>query len=47
MNDYVEYDDRGYIYPAGRASTGVAILSLAGEALAVISQTRRIHRAPE
>ncbi len=32
MNDYVEYDDRGYIYAADRAGTGVTILSLAGEA---------------
>jgi hypothetical protein len=32
MNDYVEYDDRGYIYGADRAGTGVTILSLTGEA---------------
>ena len=32
MNDYVEYDDRGYIYAADRAGTGVTILSLTGEA---------------
>jgi hypothetical protein len=32
MNDYVEYDDRGYIYGADRAGTGVTILSLSGEA---------------
>jgi hypothetical protein len=32
MNDYVEYDDRGYIYAADRAGTGVTILSLSGEA---------------
>jgi hypothetical protein len=34
MNDYVEYDDRGYIYAADRAGTGVTILTLTGEALA-------------
>jgi hypothetical protein len=34
MNDYVEYDDRGYIYAADRAGTGVTILSLTGEARA-------------
>jgi hypothetical protein len=32
MNDYVEYDDRGFIYAADRAGTGVTILSLTGEA---------------
>jgi hypothetical protein len=32
MNDYVEYDDRGYIYAADRAGTGITILSLTGEA---------------
>jgi hypothetical protein len=32
MNDYVEYDDRGYIYAADRAGSGVTILSLTGEA---------------
>jgi hypothetical protein len=32
MNDYVEYDDRGYLYAADRAGTGVTILSLTGEA---------------
>jgi hypothetical protein len=36
MNDYVEYDDRGYIYAADRAGTGVTILSLTGEALQAI-----------
>jgi hypothetical protein len=33
MNDYVEFDDRGYIYAADRAGTGVTILSLTGDAL--------------
>jgi hypothetical protein len=33
MNDYVEYDDRGFIYAADRAGTGITILSLRGEAL--------------
>jgi hypothetical protein len=33
MNDYVEYDDRGYIYAADRAGTGVTILQLSGAAL--------------
>jgi hypothetical protein len=32
MNDYVEYDDRGFIYAADRAGSGVTILSLTGEA---------------
>jgi hypothetical protein len=32
-NDYVEFDDRGYIYAADRAGTGVTILSLTGDAL--------------
>jgi hypothetical protein len=32
MNDYVEYDDRGFIYAVDRAGTGVTILSLTGEA---------------
>jgi hypothetical protein len=32
MNDYVEYDDRGYIYAADRVGSGVTILSLTGEA---------------
>ena len=36
MNDYVEYDDRGYIYAADRAGSGVTILSLTGEALKAI-----------
>jgi hypothetical protein len=36
MNDYVEYDDRGYIYAADRAGTGITILSLTGEALNAI-----------
>ncbi len=46
-NDYLEYDDRGYFYAADRADTGVTILSLAGDAPAMISQTRRRHRASE
>jgi hypothetical protein len=33
QNDYVEFDDRGYIYAADRAGTGVTILSLTGDAL--------------
>ena len=33
MNDYVEFDDRGYIYAADRAGSGVTILSLTGDAL--------------
>ena len=33
MNDYVEFDDRGYLYAADRAGTGVTILSLTGDAL--------------
>jgi len=37
MNDYVEYDDRGYIYAADRAGTGVTILSLTGQAREVIA----------
>jgi hypothetical protein len=36
MNDYVEYDDRGYIYAADRAGSGVTILSLSAEARAAI-----------
>jgi hypothetical protein len=36
MNDYVEYDDRGYIYAADRAGTGVTILSLTGTARAAV-----------
>jgi hypothetical protein len=32
MNDYVEYDDRGFIYAVDRAGSGVTILSLTGEA---------------
>jgi hypothetical protein len=36
MNDYVEYDDRGYLYAADRAGTGVTILSLTREALNAI-----------
>jgi hypothetical protein len=36
MNDYVEYDDRGYIYAADRVGSGVTILSLTGEARAAI-----------
>jgi hypothetical protein len=37
MNDYVEFDDRGYIYAADRAGTGVTILSLTGDALKVVA----------
>jgi hypothetical protein len=37
MNDYVEFDDRGYIYAADRAGSGVTILSLTGDALKVIA----------
>ena len=37
MNDYVEFDDRGYIYAADRAGSGVTILSLAGDALKVVA----------
>jgi hypothetical protein len=36
MNDYVEWDDRGYIYAADRAGTGVTILSLTGDAAKVV-----------
>jgi hypothetical protein len=36
MNDYVEFDDRGYIYAADRAGSGVTILSLTGDALKVV-----------
>jgi hypothetical protein len=36
-NDYVEFDDRGYIYAADRAGSGVTILSLAGDALKVVA----------
>jgi hypothetical protein len=32
MNDYVEYDDRGFIYAVDRAGSGITILSLTGEA---------------
>ncbi len=35
MNDYVEYDDRGYIYAADRVGSGITILSLTGAAKAV------------
>ncbi len=37
MNDYVEFDDRGYIYAADRAGSGVTILALAGDALKVVA----------
>ena len=37
MNDYVEFDNRGYIYAADRAGSGVTILSLTGEALKVVA----------
>jgi len=37
MNDYVEFDDRGYIYAADRAGTGVTILSLTGDAAKVVA----------
>ena len=44
MNNYVEYDDRGYIYAADRAGTGVSILSLTGDARLVIeSQSGRLR----
>jgi hypothetical protein len=36
MNDYVEWDDRGYIYAADRAGGGVTILSLTGDALRAV-----------
>lgn len=36
MNDYVEFDDRGYIYAADRAGSGVTILSFTSDALKVI-----------
>jgi hypothetical protein len=36
MNDYVEFDDRGYIYAADRAGSGVTILSLTGDAAKVV-----------
>jgi hypothetical protein len=36
MNDYVEWDDRGYIYAADRAGGGVTILSLTGDALKAV-----------
>jgi hypothetical protein len=36
MNDYVEFDDRGYIYAADRAGSGVTILSLTGDALKAV-----------
>ena len=36
MNDYVEFDDRGYIYAADRTGSGVTILSLTGDALKVV-----------
>ncbi len=37
MNDYVEFDDRGYIYAADRAGSGVTILSLTADALKVVA----------
>jgi hypothetical protein len=37
MNDYLEFDNRGYIYAADRAGSGVTILSLAGDALKVVA----------
>ena len=37
MNDYVEFDDRGYIYAADRTGSGVTILSLTGDALKVVA----------
>ena len=36
MNDYVEFDDRGFIYAADRAGSGVTVLSLTGDALKVV-----------
>jgi hypothetical protein len=36
MNDYVEFDDRGYIYAADRAGSGVTILSLTGDAAKIV-----------
>ena len=41
MNDYVEFDDRGYIYAADRAGSGVTILSLTGDALKVVGSTEQ------
>jgi hypothetical protein len=32
MNDYVEYDDRGFIYAVDRVGSGITILSLTGAA---------------
>jgi hypothetical protein len=37
MNDYVEFDDRGYVYAVDRAGSGVTILSLTGDALRVVA----------
>ena len=37
QNDYVEFDDRGYIYAADRTGTGVTILSLTGDARKVVA----------
>ncbi len=37
QNDYVEFDDRGYIYAADRSGTGVTILSLTGDAARVVA----------
>ncbi len=37
MNDYVEFDDRGFIYAADRAGSGVTILSFTGDALRVVA----------
>jgi hypothetical protein len=45
MNDYVEFDDRGYVYAADRAGSGVTILSLTGDALKVV--TPQAHSAPQ
>jgi hypothetical protein len=36
MNDYIEWDDRGYIYAADRAGGGVTILSLTDDALKAV-----------
>jgi hypothetical protein len=41
MNDYVEFDDRGYIYAADRAGSGVTILSLTGDALKVVAPSAK------
>jgi hypothetical protein len=44
MNDYVEFDDRGNIYAADRAGSGVTILSLTGAALKAV--TPQAQNAP-